>query len=228
MRTLAVSASSLLFLVACGGDQVLAPTVPTEEGSRPPILRMPEEEAPITLEARLAQGIELSLLPGDSGFSLSVARGQEAPTETKPIGLLDGLGRLSIDSEGRVSLAGFEVSLDDIVISAETFPPHGLHVVDVVAKLELDVVDSDVSLDRSFASFTAEAHLGVSWSLLDRFGQRVKLRPIDAHAEVGGLYQTNAEGDAELELMGVVPGSLLLVADMFALSDVSFSLRLAE
>lgn len=229
MRSLFVTASSLMLLVACGGSEVILPTVPTPpEGSGPPVHPMPEEEAPGSLAARLARGIELAVRPADSGFTLAIARGQEAPVETSPLALLSGATRLSIDGEGRVSLSGLELELDEIVIAPETFPPHGLHVVDVVAKLEMDVVDSDVSVDHAFALFTAEARLSVTWALLDRFGQRVKLRPIEANADVGGLYFLDDEGGAELELTGAAPGSLLLVADMFSLSDAAFSIRLSE
>lgn len=229
MRSLVVTASTLLLLAACGGSEVLLPAVPSPpEGSDPAVLPMPEEEAPGSLSARLARGIELGLSPADSGFTLTIARGQAEPEVTNPLALMAGATRLSIDGEGLVSLSDLRLELDEIVLGPETFPPHGLHVVDVVAELELDVVDSDVSVDRAFALFTAEARLHVSWALLDRLGQRVKLRPIEANADVGGLYFVNDEGRAELELTGAAPGSLLLVADMFSLSDAAFSLRLTE
>lgn len=229
MRILQLSIPGLALLVACGGPDAPVPTIAeSAPGSVPPVVSVPEPEAPKTMKERLEAGVELSLRTEGSGFTLSVSDDGQAPTETKPLEIEAGHAHLSLTSEGTLSLSGLEIALADIVVAAEIFPPSGLHFVDVRARLDLVALETAMSEDATLARFTGEAQLSVTWALLDREGRRVPLRPLSVQTELGGTLKGSAEGPVELEVLGIAPGSLLLVADRFGLSDASFSLDLVE
>lgn len=217
--TLAVALFACGLAAACGGEEPAA-LIPVEPA---PHVEPPVIPAPPSARQRLERGLLLALSPA-SEVRVRVRRAEEI-TEAAPA-VEDGRMSVRLGAAG-LSSSGLSVELADVDISPQSFPPSGLHLVDIRAGLALEAMRTTWTGTAS-ADFEATAQLEVDWSMRTESGS-LAIRPLQVgRLPVSGALWLTAADQVRLELSAAAPGMLFDVAGLAEVSDLSLALALEE
>ncbi|MCC7384857.1 MAG: hypothetical protein IT384_23620 [Deltaproteobacteria bacterium] len=221
--------ASLLLLIACGGTEAEVPDLP-DPNAVPPARPAPsptELPPPATLREHLERGVTLTLDPTSQGFELAVTPSGGEPRAVSAELDMSTEARVALDARGRLELGRVAIRVADLEISAESFPPYGLHITDIHASFGAEPIALEWAAGEQQATFQGAISLRVEWALIGRNGERLTLRPIETPAlDVEGAIARGEDGRLTVDLGGRAGGTLLHVQELVDMSNLSFGLRL--
>lgn len=210
----------VLFGAACGGEEEPLPIL-TESVMEPEQMAL---DVPPTAHERLSRGVVLGLDREQSAISIAVTR-SNVVYDARPRAL-DGELALRVRG-GAISLNAIEVELGDVMLPAEEFPPHGVHLTDIVGVLHVAPIKTTWSDDAN-AVFETHANIRVEWKLVREDGT-LEIRPLEIEdVPLGGDLQISEEGIVRVEMRLMAPGVLFEVANVIEMSDLSMTLALSD
>jgi hypothetical protein len=209
-----------LFLVGCESADI-----PGGPGPSHP-------EVPATTRDRLVtEARSLDVLAEDAAVTVSATR-HTSTVETGEIDLaiLGGRIELSADDRGDVVIDALQIQVDDVVLSAEELPPHGITLTDISLTLAAPATgETTWQSDGDFGTAEVTMDLDLDWALLGNDGAHLPL----GIKHITGVAVTfdvasDAEGRVVLTLHAARAGQFWDWAGIVELSDLSLALTSIE
>jgi hypothetical protein len=217
------------FTAACGFDEP-APLVRVDPNPTPPVEM--EEPPPPTAIERLSRGLALELESNTSAVEISVAHAQQGEPSRVTVQPSEGRIGMRVRQDSVLASSGIRIDVDDIDVSAEAFPPNGLHLTNLHGEVTFTEIDA-TWVDAQHATFGGTARIRIEWSLVTK-DSVLPIRPLDiAQAMIEGELSVDAydrvhvtlRGRADGQIFEVVGASIKDLALDFAFSEPIISLN---
>jgi hypothetical protein len=142
-----------------------------------------------------------------------------------PLVMLRGAASLRVDEDGTLILSDLTVGVDDVILHHDLLPEEGLHLMNIVARLDAEQAARTTWVSDDEIHAETEADLVIDWAVMNAEGDPAPLAPQPVRGVPLAIQVLRDDrGETEVTLTGRMDGTFWSWADYLSLSDLEFSL----